>query len=70
MIPTRSGKRVQLELIVLCVYMFTMRVAGPTVRVDTTLVGFEHLSWQRGRQTLIFQATGTEREGGEGGGER
>lgn len=30
---------------------------GTTVRVDTTLIGFEKLSWQRGHQTLIFQAT-------------
>lgn len=30
---------------------------GTTVRVDTTLVGFEKMTWQRGHQTLIFQAT-------------
>ena len=30
---------------------------GTTVRLDTTLIGFEKLSWQRGHQTLIFQAT-------------
>ena len=32
-------------------------VSGTTVRIDTTLIGFEKLSWQRGHQTLIFQAT-------------
>ena len=26
--------------------------------MDTTLVGFERMSWKRGHQTLIFQATG------------
>ncbi len=27
------------------------------MRVDTTLVGFEKMTWQRGHQSLIFQAT-------------
>ena len=31
---------------------------GAAVRVDTTLIGFQNLQWQRGRQSMIFSATG------------
>ncbi len=30
---------------------------GTTVRVDTSLLGFQNMRWQRGQQTLIFEAT-------------
>lgn len=28
---------------------------GSNVRIDTTLLGFDHTSWQRGNRSYIFQ---------------
>ncbi|KAJ9072714.1 hypothetical protein DSO57_1024335 [Entomophthora muscae] len=33
---------------------YTIWKKGPTIRIDTTLVGFEKLRWLRGRQTFLF----------------
>jgi len=40
---------------------------GSSVRVDTTLLGFEGMRWQRGRRSFLFQAS---RGGGVDGGEQ
>lgn len=32
--------------------------SGSSVRVDTSLAGFEHMTWQRGSRTYIFTAYG------------
>lgn len=38
---------------------------GESLRVDTTLLGFEHMTWQRGRRSFIFRGQGEPvREGG------
>lgn len=34
-------------------------LAGPNVRVDTTLLGIEGTNWQRGNRTFIFSLLGT-----------
>ena len=43
---------------------------GATVRVDTTLLGFKNMSWQRGNQSFVFKGRGERRlytrEGREG----
>lgn len=31
---------------------------GESLRVDTTLLGFEHMTWQRGRRSYIFKGDG------------
>ncbi|NXF42246.1 AN13D protein, partial [Nyctibius bracteatus] len=31
---------------------------GESLRVDTTLLGFEHMTWQRGRRSYIFKGEG------------
>lgn len=31
---------------------------GENLRVDTTLLGFEHMTWQRGRRSYIFKGEG------------
>lgn len=36
---------------------------GESLRVDTTLLGFEHMTWQRGRRSFIFRGQG-EPDGG------
>lgn len=28
---------------------------GSNVRIDTTLLGFDHTSWQRGNRSYVFQ---------------
>ena len=28
---------------------------GANVRIDTTLVGFDQMSWQRGKQSFVFK---------------
>lgn len=32
--------------------------SGSNVRIDTTLLGFEHSSWQRGKRSYIFKGEG------------
>lgn len=31
---------------------------GENLRVDTSLLGFEHMTWQRGRRSFIFKGQG------------
>lgn len=31
---------------------------GESLRVDTSLLGFEHMTWQRGRRSFIFKGQG------------
>lgn len=31
---------------------------GESLRVDTSLLGFEHMTWQRGRRSFIFRGQG------------
>lgn len=31
---------------------------GPNVRIDTTLLGYDHTNWQRGNRTYIFKGNG------------
>lgn len=31
---------------------------GSNVRIDTTLLGFDHTSWQRGDRSYIFKGNG------------
>lgn len=31
---------------------------GSNVRIDTTLLGFDHTTWQRGNRTYIFKGDG------------
>ena len=31
---------------------------GSCVRIDTTLLGFDNMSWQRGRRSFIFKGEG------------
>lgn len=31
---------------------------GANVRIDTTLLGFDHTNWQRGNRTYIFKGNG------------
>ena len=42
-------------------YLLTCSVCispGTSVRVDTTLMGFDHFSWQRGNLSFIFKGMG------------
>uniref|UniRef100_A0A8C2W0I5 Ankyrin repeat domain 13D n=1 Tax=Chinchilla lanigera TaxID=34839 RepID=A0A8C2W0I5_CHILA len=34
---------------------------GESLRVDTSLLGFEHMTWQRGRRSFIFKGQGDRR---------
>ncbi|KAM6958651.1 ankyrin repeat domain-containing protein 13B [Aplochiton taeniatus] len=36
--------------------------SGQCLRVDTTLMGFEHMAWQRGNRSFIFKGTGSRAE--------
>ena len=57
MIPTRSGRKVSVCVCVCVMLMYQCVVSGGRVRVDTTLLGFHNLSWQRGHQSLVFEVT-------------
>ena len=37
--------------------------SGPNVRIDTTLVGFDSISWQRGSRSMIFKGKALEMKG-------
>ena len=32
--------------------------SGPNVRIDTTLLGFDNMNWQRGSRSYIFKGNG------------
>ena len=34
---------------------FLLSLIGANVRIDTTLVGFDQMNWQRGRQSFVFK---------------
>ncbi|XP_068174047.1 ankyrin repeat domain-containing protein 13B [Antennarius striatus] len=36
--------------------------SGQSLRVDTTLMGFEHMTWQRGNRSFIFRGQGSSAE--------
>lgn len=42
--------------------------SGQNLRVDTTLLGFDHMTWQRGNRSFVFRGQGEEGAGGCGGG--
>lgn len=41
---------------------------GQNLRMDTTLLGFDHMTWQRGNRSFVFRGQGEEGAGGCGGG--
>lgn len=42
--------------------------SGQNLRVDTTLLGFDHMTWQRGNRSFVFRGQGEEGAGGCCGG--
>lgn len=47
--------------------------SGQNLRVDTTLLGFDHMTWQRGNRSFVFRGqgeTGTWGVWGQGEGHR
>ncbi|NXK49173.1 AN13B protein, partial [Chauna torquata] len=41
--------------------------SGQNLRVDTTLLGFDHMTWQRGNRSFVFRGQGETGAGGHGG---
>ena len=42
----------------LCRFHCLQCVTGSNVRIDTTLLGFDNTSWQRGSRSYIFKGSG------------
>lgn len=42
--------------------------SGQNLRVDTTLLGFDHMTWQRGNRSFVFRGQGQAAGGGAGWG--
>lgn len=38
--------------------MYKVYKRGANVRIDTTLLGYDHTNWQRGNRTYIFKGNG------------
>ena len=42
----------------LCSFHRLQYITGSNVRIDTTLLGFDNTSWQRGSRSYIFKGSG------------
>ncbi len=49
-----EGIEIPWNFVFVCFIVFS----GSSVRIDTTLLGFDNMNWQRGRRSYVFKGTG------------